>query len=413
MTERNSYPRVHYFDKQFLRKQEFVDEQSYQLATRRRHNIASHIWGIVVGLELTIEEGLLVVRPGMAIDGYGRELFLPAKRFISKDEFVRLGSNRLDVWLTYENTPGERPPAGYVACTNDDPDSFYRTNELPRIIVERAGPGRINASRPKGVPPAVLDSVNNLVTTDDPLSVWPVYLGRIVSTPEETDPAKQIVIDATERRYAGVTAEVIDHPSNLSRVELGRSARSDDQRVIGDTTFTYKKSSSDRAFAIFVPPAPGEIELFPRLEMLVNGQNYIRGDSTINGNLQLARGSAVQFTDAVAVDDTVPREQPSIYRAATNGDDQLRIDLGNLVTQNCVLVIGFTAEDGSFQPSLKVENVRSASASDPQPLVTIFGDLKMEGLLDAPNLLDRSLSTETVNALLASFQAGTIAAGGR
>src|ERR1051325_2532981 len=148
MTERNSYPRVHYFNKQFLRKQEFVDEQSYQLATRRRHNIASHIWGIVVGLELTIEEGLLVVRPGMAIDGYGRELFLPAKRFISRDEFVRLGSNRLDVSITYENTPGEQAPPGYIACNNNESDGFYRSNEVPRIIVERAGPGRINSSRP-------------------------------------------------------------------------------------------------------------------------------------------------------------------------------------------------------------------------------------------------------------------------
>jgi hypothetical protein len=350
----------------------------------------------------------------MAIDGYGRELFLPTKRFISKNEFVRLGSNRLDVSLTYENTPGEQAPAGYIACTNNDPDTFYRSNEVPRIIVERAGPGRVNSSRPKGVPPAILDSVNNLVTTDDPLSVWPVYLGRLTSNPEETDPAKQIVIDATERRYAGVTAEVIDHPSNPSRVELGKSSLHDDQRVIGETTFTYKKSNSERGFAIFVPPATqGEVELFPRLEVLLNGQNYIRGDSTINGNLQLARGSAVQFTDAVPVDDTVPREQPSIYRAASDGDDQLRIDLGNRSTQNCVLVIGFTAEDGSFQPSLRLENVQTASTGDPQPLVTIFGDLKMEGLLDAPNQLDRSLSTETVNALLASFQAGTIAAGGR
>jgi len=400
MSERNSYPRVHYFNKQFLRKQEFVDEQSYQLAARRRHNIASHIWGIVVGLELTIEEDLLVVRSGMAIDGYGRELFLPTKRFISKNEFVRLGSNRLDISLTYENTPGEQAPAGYIACSNNDPDTFYRSNEIPRIIVERAGPGRVNSSRPKGVPPAILDSVNNLVTTDDPLSVWPVHLGRLTYNPEETDPAKQIVIDATERRYAGVTAEVIDHPSNPSRVELGKSSLQDDQRVIGETTFTYKKSNSDRGFAIFVPPkSPGEVELFPRLEMLLNGQNYLRGDSTINGNLQLARGSAVQFTDAVPVDDTVPREQPSIYRTAPDGDDQLRIDLGNLSTQNCVLVIGFTAEDGSFQPSLRVENVQAGSSGDPQPLVTIFGDLKMEGLLDAPNQLDRSLSTETVNAL--------------
>ena len=416
MTERNSYPRVHYFDQQFLRKQEFVDEQSYQLATRRRHNIAHHIWGIVIGLELTIEEGQIVVRPGIAIDGYGRELFLPAKRFISKDEFIRLGSNRLDVWITYENTPGEQPPAGYVSCRNNNSDTFYRSNEIPRIIVERAGPGRINPSRPKDVPNGIVDSPNNLVTSDNPLSVWPVYLGRITRTPEETDPAKQIVIDATDRRYAGVTAEVIDHPSNPSRIELGKTDINDDTRIVGETTFTYKKTipRTERAFAIFVPPNSNtEVELVPRFEMLVDGRNFLRGNSTVNGTLQLAHGSAVQFTDAVEIDDTVPRENPSIYRAANNGADELRIDLGTITSNDRVLLLGFTADDGSFKPSLRLENIQAPNASVPQPKVTVLGDMKIDGLVDAPNLLERTLGSDTVAALLNSFQAGVIAAGGR
>src|SRR6185369_18014662 len=100
---KNSVPtRVNYFDGQFLRRNEFVDEQSYQLDLRRRHNISHHSWGIVTGLELALEEGQLVLRPGLAVDGYGRELFLPAKKLINTDEFIRLGSNRLDAWLFYE-----------------------------------------------------------------------------------------------------------------------------------------------------------------------------------------------------------------------------------------------------------------------------------------------------------------------
>ena len=91
--------RVHYFPQQYLRRQDFSDEQAYQVALRRRHNIAHHSWGIVIGLDLAVEEGQLLVRPGLAIDGYGRELFLPAKFPISTGEFTRLGSNRLDVWL--------------------------------------------------------------------------------------------------------------------------------------------------------------------------------------------------------------------------------------------------------------------------------------------------------------------------
>ena len=48
--------RVNYFDRQFLRTQDFVDEQAYHIAMRRRHNIAQHRWGIVAGLQLVLDE---------------------------------------------------------------------------------------------------------------------------------------------------------------------------------------------------------------------------------------------------------------------------------------------------------------------------------------------------------------------
>ena len=94
MNNQTTPSRVNYIDGQYLRRQDFADEQSYQLALRRRHNIGHHSWGIVIGLDLVQEDGALVVRPGMAIDGYGRELLLAAKRSIAVGEFQRLGSNR-------------------------------------------------------------------------------------------------------------------------------------------------------------------------------------------------------------------------------------------------------------------------------------------------------------------------------
>src|SRR5688500_13562346 len=93
--------RVRYFERQYLRRQDFADEQGYQLALSRRHNITHHSWGIVLGLEIALEEGSLVVRPGLAIDGYGRELLLRFRKPILTDEFQHLGSDRLDVWLYY------------------------------------------------------------------------------------------------------------------------------------------------------------------------------------------------------------------------------------------------------------------------------------------------------------------------
>jgi hypothetical protein len=342
-------------------------------------------------------------------------LLLAAKRQISIGEFQRLGSNRLDVWLYYDSVAGTRAPSGYVACRNDGSDTYYRTDDMPRLVLERAGVSRVNARLPKGVPAAIIDSPAQLETRDDPLMVWPIYLGRLTYVPEEQDPQKQFLIDASDRPYAGVVAEVIDHPANATRVEIGKVSKQDDQRQVGETTYIYK-ATGDRAFAVFVPPrenpASGNVSLEPRFEIDTDGNNYLRGAAAVHGNLQMA-GGAVQFTQPAQVDDTTPRSHPSLYRATGTFGDELRIDLGDMSNQNRVFVIGYTADDGSFRPSMKLEYKRPEAGKDPQPLLTIYGDLKLEGLLFSPDVLDRSLSTETLNALLSSFQAGAIAAGGR
>jgi hypothetical protein len=406
--------RVHYFPQQYLRRQDFSDEQAYQIALRRRHNIAHHSWGIVIGLDLAVEEGQLLVRPGFAIDGYGRELFLPAKFPISTGEFRRLNSNRLDVWLNYDATADSPPPPGYLSCDPAHPGAYYRTNETPRISLERAPVSRVNARQPKPVPPALADSPAQLQTPDDPRVLWPVYLGRMTFSPEEADPQKQILIDASDRPYAGIVAEAIDNPADAVRVEVGRVADRPDRRTIAGTTVTYNKTSP-RAFAIFVPPATTDpqassLQLDPRFEIDTSGKNFLRGATTLHGNLELA-GGAVQFPEPAHVDDSITRLNPSIYRASVNPNDELRIDLGDLAN-NPVFVIGFTADDGTFRPSLKLSYVVTDGSPDPQPVVTIYGDLVLNGLVQSPDVIFRSLSTEALNALISSFQAGVIAAGG-
>jgi hypothetical protein len=75
--------RLNYFTHQFLREQDFKDEQAYHLEMRRRHNRCLHAWGVVEGLEVHKKgEREIVVDSGMAIDGQGREIILalPATR---------------------------------------------------------------------------------------------------------------------------------------------------------------------------------------------------------------------------------------------------------------------------------------------------------------------------------------------
>jgi hypothetical protein len=68
--------RMRYFNLQFLRDNDFKDEQKYHLFMRRLHNRNLHGWGIVNGLEVTASGTDVSVAPGLAIDSEGQEMVL-------------------------------------------------------------------------------------------------------------------------------------------------------------------------------------------------------------------------------------------------------------------------------------------------------------------------------------------------
>ena len=406
--------RVRYFPQQYLRRQDFSDEQGYLLALGRRHNITHHSWGIVAGLEIVIENDGLVVLPGLAIDGYGRELLLRSRYGISKDQFKHLGSDRLDVWLYYESTPGSPAPPGFVGCDETDKGN-YRFNETPRVFLERARSSRI--TKPPNVPDQLLNASAQLETPDNPLTTWPVYLGRVIFLPQEEDPAKQNIIDLSDRRYAGVVAEVVDHPATENRIQLGAMSEATTRRI-GDKDFIYN-TKKGRSFGIFVPDKASVgatfdvLPLDPRFSIDPDG-NSLRGTTTVYGNVELP-GGAIQFGKGEPeneISTVVSHENPSIYRVSDAAIDELRIDLGTYdETKQQKFVIGFTSEDGVFTPSITLEYSVPPGGTEPQALLTIAGDLKLDGLVECKNLLDRTLASETIAALIASLQSGTIAAG--
>src|SRR5882757_5699608 len=94
-----SIERVNYFEGQFLRVEDFQDEQAYQIAMRRRHNIAQHSWGIVQGLEPQLVEGTLYVTPGLAIDVFGREVVLDRLQRLPTETFTDLDVTQLEAWI--------------------------------------------------------------------------------------------------------------------------------------------------------------------------------------------------------------------------------------------------------------------------------------------------------------------------
>ena len=409
--------RVNFFEKQFLRAQDFLDEQAYHIALRRWHNVSHHSWGIVIGLDLVLENGAPVVRPGMAIDGYGRELVLEQKQPLYPDTFDDLGTDRLDVWLYYDRQDQDGAPRGYAGCPDGAGPNAYRAVETPRIVLERAAAGTMNARLPPGVPPDVLNLPLPPAPSDDPRVVWPVYLGRIVRDP--TQPVEnQIRAETSERPYAGLMGELIDHPANATRIEVGRRSTASETRSVAGTKYVYQ-ADPDRRFAVFVPEPPGNapagpdgVELAPRLAITEDGTLRIRGTTVIDGNLRIA-GGAVQFLKPTGEMSALPSDDPSLLRAGDQAaTDELRIDLGVPTGgANKQFVIGFSTADGTFVPCLTLElRQPEGDAEALAPRVTVYGDLKIAGRLESPDVRLQQLTPEAAAAVLGSFQAGVAAA---
>src|SRR5256885_3783368 len=81
MVERNRdlTKRMNFSERQFLRAQDFIDEQDYHLDRHRRHNRMLHTPG-VAGKDLQVSGNLdsttVTVSAGTALDADGREIVL-------------------------------------------------------------------------------------------------------------------------------------------------------------------------------------------------------------------------------------------------------------------------------------------------------------------------------------------------
>jgi hypothetical protein len=130
-----SVKRTNYFKHQFLREQDFKDEQAYHVHMRRRHNRLLHSWGIAEGLEVTKRgDRELVVAPGTAIDRDGREIVLTSP-FIAQLQAFDANSHTY-VTIEYRELfeHSDLETAGGV-------EGYLRITELPEIKLRKHHPG--------------------------------------------------------------------------------------------------------------------------------------------------------------------------------------------------------------------------------------------------------------------------------
>ncbi len=418
--------RVHYYPQQFLRTEDFQQEQAYHIQMRRRHNIAHHVWGIVTGLKLCVEEDGPVVLPGMAVDGYGRELILTERKRISGEEFTHRNSDELNVWLQYGISGTDETPAGYYKTCNDAAQAnYYRSEEIPLLILEATGAGYLDPRQPKAVAPEDLAFSAARTPPDDPATLWPVYLGKLVrdrSKPDET----VYKVEPAGRPSAGLVGEGIASPSGRALMGLqGKVVE------VTDETGVSRSEVRPSRFNVSLTHAPHCDENNPlkeHLSITSAGEIDLRGRATIHGDLRMA-GGAVAFTspflpageeppcDSAQEADMARPWRMYRYRCSRPAEDgglvadeqelvdELRVELSPVDEIKQQLVIGaWSPEEEAFKPFLTVGNVNHPTGSYS---VTVHGNLIVKGAIEKQEArVPRKLSAEARNFLLGSYASG-------
>ena len=80
--------RVRFYDGQFLKDQDFIDDQKYHVDRQRRLARALTVSGICEGLTVEVGEGKVTVQPGSAIDEEGRQVVLAQPREVPLGDFL-------------------------------------------------------------------------------------------------------------------------------------------------------------------------------------------------------------------------------------------------------------------------------------------------------------------------------------
>jgi hypothetical protein len=370
--------RVHYFPGQFLRTQDFSDEQDYHLDLHRRHNVGGHTWGIVVGLELVADdEGGLVVQPGAAVDGFGRDLVVAEPLPVPTAAFSDRGSDALEVWLGYDRVGSDRVPPGYGYCGDGGEESFLRWLERPLLRFEVPDPAFADPRRPRRVAVGDLGFDSSRTAPED--RPWPVFLGTV--TRDLANAAQPYAVDLAGRPYAGLVGESVVAPSGRARIELSDEQADDPHR-----------------FSVFVPQAEGPQDRgLPRLSIAGSGGVEIRGDTSLHGDLTVV-GRAIELGEGTVRD---PADPPwRLYRVRDGTEHELRVEMagsgGGTPGLNQVVIGTFV--DGAFQPCLTVAD---------DCTVTVHGNLVVEGEIRNPEYVRGVLGDDADRLAVAAFMTGS------
>jgi len=142
MSEFQPLERPLFFAGKLLTVADFQQDQDYLLGRLRRLNRTLRGWGVVAGLDVSVDGTTVTVAPGLAIDCAGNEIVLAASRAVP----IEGTASRGYVVIRFVETP-----VGAVPTPDGDP-RFSRAREDAMVELLSTNPNRRHRGRGPGTP---------------------------------------------------------------------------------------------------------------------------------------------------------------------------------------------------------------------------------------------------------------------
>ncbi|WP_158786708.1 hypothetical protein [Granulicella sp. L46] len=252
MADVTDVERLNYYEGEYLGAVDFEAEQEYHRDMRRRHNIGPHTWGIVTGLDVaqflnggTNNEVDVFIQPGVAVDGFGREIVVFSPYQLTSEMFADFPAKQtLTLWIGYSQQLIN--PDSDTCASASQTNAYSRVQESFQIVVQPfpptsdpvyvggnvvAPPSASTWTQPATLPPlpstegavviALDDSVPFQELPDDNTTAnWLIPLGQIL-----WDGTNQVFVQSADgtanqnRRYAGSVASAIYAPAGILTIQ--------------------------------------------------------------------------------------------------------------------------------------------------------------------------------------------------
>jgi cytoskeletal protein CcmA (bactofilin family) len=366
--------RLHYYQRQYLGAQDFEDQQTYHRDILRRLTLAYHTWGIVMGLELKqVTNGTgIYITPGMAIDGYGREIVMFTPTTLDPALFRSFhNSGYHTVCLQYSETLAVSPQTGYGQC--DQNNQFGRVAENFQVVIRDQGAFRDNIivnGQAIAFPIDKTTDPNNPVSffSRIPIKTDPQFEDQPITAPQVSSPGQDDQILPLDQSIAYQEFPP-DDPTNPPvanwLIPLGQVHWDGTTGQFGDINEVWRHYIGSVASRILTParnlvvrdrstnvPLPAVDPTKPPdgVVMTIEGTLLVKRLLTAEDNIQL-NGGALDFRDTGgSPDGTNTNPRFTITRKATGGAGgiDLRLKIGEDSDGKNRFVVGTTDTNDLF-----------------------------------------------------------------